>query len=602
MTDLHAIPVIDVAHELLGQENPERSTKTERHFPNHAGLFVNIEKNKWFSHGNAAGGDALDLVRFINQCDFKGGTDWLRSHGHIEQRRAVNGHRQLVAIHEYTDETGAVLFCKLRFDPKEPNGFEQRRPDGNGGWIYDLNGVRRVPYHLMEVNETIANGQPTFLVEGEKAADRLRARGVTATCTTDKPKQWGRLYADFFNGGDVIVLPDHDKPGEKQCALQANALVGHAKRVRVLRLPGLAETEDPYDWIEHGGTAEALWALVESDAVEWKAKEEKPTGWQAYVFTAASLRTTAFSDIQYIVHGIIPEGLSILAGRPKIGKSWMVLDTAIGVATGQNVLGGIKAVEGDVLYCALEDNKRRLQRRMNKLLSPFSGEWPERLTLATRWRRLDQGGVEDIEDWCDSVPEPRLIALDTLAGVRPARNGTDTLYDGDYKALQDIHHLASERGVGVVALHHTRKMEADDPIDTISGSLGLAGAADTCLILARGSAGTTLYVRGRDVEESERAIVFGSGNCRWTLLGDAAEEHLSETRKVILGALHAATDLLGPGAIAAITNIDVNNVGVVLHRMVAAGDAVQVSRGRYAHPSKEFATPCKNRKDVRKRG
>jgi AAA domain len=213
-----------------------------------------------------------------------------------------------------------------------------------------------------------------------------------------------------------------------------------------------------------------------------------------------------FPEISYVVPGIIPEGLTILAGRPKVGKSWMALDLAIGIATGKTVLGGLHVEQGDVLYCCLEDNPRRLQRRVTKLLSPFSNEWPERLTLATRWRRLDQGGVKDIEEWCGSVPEPRLVLLDTLAGVRPARSGTDTLYEGDYKALRDVHRFANERGMGAVALHHTRKMDADDPVDTISGSLGLAGAADTCLILARSSKGTTLYVRGRDIEEGERAI------------------------------------------------------------------------------------------------
>jgi AAA domain len=136
----------------------------------------------------------------------------------------------------------------------------------------------------------------------------------------------------------------------------------------------------------------------------------KAESWQTHVFTAAALRTMPFPPVSYVVPGLIPEGLTILAGRPKIGKSWLVLDLAIGTATGQNVLGGIKVVEGDVLYCALEDNPRRLQRRITKLLSPLGGDWPERLTLATRWRRLDEGGVEDIEAWCATVQNPRLGA------------------------------------------------------------------------------------------------------------------------------------------------------------------------------------------------
>ena len=133
--------------------------------------------------------------------------------------------------------------------------------------------------------------------------------------------------------------------------------------------------------------------------------------------------------------------------------------------------------------------------------------------------------------------------------------------------------------------------QADDPVDTISGSLGLAGAADTCLILARTSKGTTLYVRGREIEESEKAIIFGTENCKWTLLGNAAEIQRSDTRKSILASLNQATDLLNPGEIAALVELPRNTVDKTLARMAADGEVVQVSRGRYAHPEKEFATP-----------
>jgi hypothetical protein len=375
---------------------------------------------------------------------------------------------------------------------------------------------------------------------------------------------------------------------------------------------GISRVTHPKDWdeaarmgINAGKAADAAWAkeygpnvfgLRRNGHAEQPATDErKPTtnDWRSHVFTAAALRTMAFPDVSYVVPGIIPEGLTILAGRPKVGKSWMALDIAIGVATGVKVLGGVHVTQGDVLYCCLEDNKRRLQRRMTKLLSPFGGEWPERLTLATRWRRLDKGGVDDIEAWCESVSSPRLVLLDTLAGVRPVRGGTDTLYEGDYKALTDIHQLSNERAMGAMALHHTRKMDADDPVDTISGSLGLAGAADTCLILARGPKGTTLYVRGRDIEECERAVMFGTENCRWTVLGDAAEVYWSDSRSKILKALSAATGLLGPSEIATAADLTRSNVDTTLHRMAADGEVVQVARGRYAHPCKEFATPCK---------
>ena len=404
-----------------------------------------------------------------------------------------------------------------------------------------------------------------------------------------------------------MLLPDNDQPGEKHASDVAKSLAGVASRVRVLRLAGLPQGGDVYDWIEAGGDAQQLAQAVElADEVNGpdaqpvrNIPQPKATGWQAHVFTAAALRTMQFPEISYIVPGIIPEGLTILAGRPKIGESWMALDIAIGVATGKPVLGSVHVEQGDVLYCCLEDNKRRLQRRVTKLLSPFSDEWPERLTLTTRWRRLDQGGVEDIEAWCNSVREPRLVLLDTLAGVRPTRGNAETLYESDYRALLDVHRLSNERGIGAAALHHTRKMEADDPIDTISGSLGLPGVADTCLILAKTTQGTTLYVRGRDVEECERAITFGSGNCKWTLLGDAAEVHRSDGRKKILDALAKATDLMTPGDIEAATGIKRNSVDQFLLQMKASGEVVLIKRAHYCHPdhAAKHAIPPKNGKN-----
>jgi AAA domain len=448
------------------------------------------------------------------------------------------------------------------------------------------------------VVKAVAADTTIYIVEGEKSADALAEIGVCGTCSPHGAGKWRDGFSAFFHGADVVILPDNDVAGELHGQAVAKSLSAVAARVRVLRLAGVSDGGDVFDWLKAGGDADQL-AHAAEIADERKSDEPKAeqTGWQSHAFTAAALRTMAFPPVSYVVPGIIPEGLTILAGRPKIGKSWMALDLAIGIATGKPVLGGVHVEQGDVLNCCLEDNPRRLQRRVTKLLSPFTAEWPERLTLATRWRRLDDGGVEDIEAWCDSVPNPRLVLLDTLAGVRPSRSGTDTLYEGDYKALRDIHRFANDRGMGAVALHHTRKMDADDPVDTISGSLGLAGAADTCLVLARSSKGTTLYVRGRDIEEGERAVIFGTENCKWTLLGDAAEVYRSDSRSKILEALAGATELMGPAEIATATDIQRNNVDQLLHRMRTAGEVIQVSRGLYAHPSKDFATHPKKPKN-----
>jgi AAA domain len=225
-----------------------------------------------------------------------------------------------------------------------------------------------------------------------------------------------------------------------------------------------------------------------------------------------------------------------------------------------------------------------LQRRIDKLLSPFAAAWPERLTLANTWRRLDQGGVDDIRAWIEQADNPRLIVLDTLAGVKPIK--TQRGYTEDYESLAALHRLANEKGVSIIVLHHTRKMEADDPVDTVSGTLGLAGCADSVLVLNRSSQGTTLYVRGRDIEEAEHAVTFDKHACRWTILGSAADVHRSNERGKILDALLTATDLLGPQQIADRTRMKADNVRYLLGQMVECGEVLKAARGRYYHPDR----------------
>jgi len=250
------------------------------------------------------------------------------------------------------------------------------------------------------------------------------------------------------------------------------------------------------DLIEEINRARGRWERNGSK----RAKSSSTISWRAMAMTAAELQRREFPLVSWVVPGLIPEGVTLFAGKPKIGKSWWALDLALGVGSDRHVMGGIKPEHGDVLYAALEDNPRRLQKRVRKLLMPGSTSWPERLTLATAWRRLDQGGIEDIADWCDGAAQPKLVILDTLAGVRPIR--TSSGYTEDYDALAALHRLANDRGIAVVVLHHTRKMDAEDPVDQVSGTLGLAGCADTVIVLNRTSNGTTLYGRGRDRSSS----------------------------------------------------------------------------------------------------
>lgn len=305
-------------------------------------------------------------------------------------------------------------------------------------------------------------------------------------------------------------------------------------------------------------------------------------------FTAKELQGMEFPPIRWVVPDVLPEGLTILAGKPKLGKSWLALDAALAVANGGKVLGR-ECEPGPALYLALEDNQRRLQRRLNRI-EPH-GPWPEALEMHTRWPRFDAGGLDQIRAWIKSREGARLVIVDTLAVVRPVQKASETAHSSDYGALRGLHQLASIHGIGVVVVHHLRKADAEDPFDAVSGSTGLTGAADTTLILTRreGEGGCILYGRGRDVEEFETGLEFDPLHCRWRDVGDPVEAFASDTRAAIFAAIRQGHT--APGQIARETGLSDANVRQTLGRMVKAGDLRKDGRGLYSIPSDPLDPP-----------
>jgi hypothetical protein len=307
--------------------------------------------------------------------------------------------------------------------------------------------------------------------------------------------------------------------------------------------------------------------------------------------TARQLQGMSFPPIHWVVPGLLPEGLTILMGAPKLGKSWLALDIALGVARGSEVLGQ-SCEQGDVLLLALEDNERRLQDRLNKIAG--DGTWPDALAYATQWQRLNAGGLTAIERWIDSATNPRLVVVDTLAMVKPQAQGKGNAYEQDVAALRPLHQLASIRRVSVVVVTHKRKMEADDPLEGISGTNGLTGTADTTIALIRGNAPgeAILYGRGRDLAELERAVRLVE--CRWQVEGEPLEAFAGETWKAIIKAVRAGA--FTPKAIAASTGFTEDNTSQALGRMVKKGVLIKTKRGTYAYPMSE-PSGCQDGRD-----
>ena len=307
----------------------------------------------------------------------------------------------------------------------------------------------------------------------------------------------------------------------------------------------------------------------------------------AGTFTAADLMKEELPPVRWAVPGILPEGLSLLAGKPKLGKSWLALGLAVAKASGGGVaLGKIPVDQGEVLYLALEDNRRRLQNRLRKVLG--GDPPPEGLHIATEWARVDEGGAEALDDWLATHPDAGLVVVDILKVVRPSVSGNRGIYDADYEALQSMQRLAGTHGVSVLVVHHTRKMAAVDPVDEVSGSTGLSGGADGIMVLKRdrGKADAYLHVTGREIEnEAELALRWDASRASWTLAGDAEEYRLSQERRAVLRTLGPAGGGMSPKDIAEALDKSVGSVKVLLGEMVKDGQVSNSSYGKYDLPN-----------------
>jgi hypothetical protein len=482
---------------------------------------------------------------------------------------------RVVAEYIYRDPEGQPSRKVTRTEPK---GFSQYRWAGSA-WQAGVKGVPLYPYRLPEMLAAIHD--TVFICEGEKDADRLASLGYVATTNPMGAGKWHPDLSKWFAGKVCYILADNDDAGRDHARKVANELHPIADSVRVVELPGLPDKGDASDWLdaepEHG------FRMVET-ALEFpvwipEAEGEMMQPSPASTITAHDLQAMTFPPVSYVIPGYVVEGLSLLAGKPKIGKSWLVLDMAVAVARGGFVLGDIKCPEGDVLYAALEDNPRRLQNRMKKVLG--SQPWPKRLEFKTDMPRLNEGGVEVLIGWIKRCQKPRLIIVDTLAKVRAIKKGNEDPYASDYAAVTGLKAIADEYGIAIVLVHHVRKMDADDPLDTVSGTTGLTGAVDSILVLNRSRQGVTLYGRGRDIEEIEKAAEFNRDTCRWIVKGDAQNVQRSDARNEILAVLKAGEPMTAREVHDLCNDLEYENVRKLLQRMVATGDVNREARGKY---------------------
>jgi len=249
-----------------------------------------------------------------------------------------------------------------------------------------------------------------------------------------------------------------------------------------------------------------------------------------------TLMAQEYEPLKFAVEKILPHGLFILAGSGKIGKSWLSLDLCVNVATGGK-LWDFSSEQGDVLYLALEDNYPRLQDRLNKIQAASVDI--SRLKLTTAAFGISSGLLEQAHNHLANYPDTKLIIIDTLERVRDTEFNKN-IYACDYRDMTSLRGITDKHSLTLLLIHHTRKMSDSDPLNTLSGSMGLVGSVDGVFVLEKDSRighDAKLTIANRDTEGFCFKLRFDPEHCKWAFIGNDdghMEEKLDEKDEWLL--------------------------------------------------------------------
>lgn len=292
--------------------------------------------------------------------------------------------------------------------------------------------------------------------------------------------------------------------------------------------------------------------------------------------SAVELSRMNVKPVEFVIEGLIPVGLMLLASPPKYGKSWLCLYMALAAAAGREFLK-FKTNKCGVLYLSLEDRYDRLKSRTEKILDgqPF----PEGLELAIESINLDNGLIEQLEGFLKEHPATKLIIIDTFVKVRGEAKRGETAYTLDSREAGAIKKFADDNGLAVVLVTHTRKgIDPDDPFVNITGTYGVAGVADNMIVLTkqkRGDEVTKMSVTGRDISYEEYPLTFDGQRGLWIRQSDSFDDFIA---RADLEAKRAAY-MIG------------NTRKTILKLLEENGGVWRGSCGSVITKSKEYGTP-----------
>jgi len=500
------------------------------------------EKTTFHCRQKCFNGDLITLVMKSYNVDFKTAVQQIASiAGYVtsiaphrpSESKAQTGAKQFQdgtvrkTEYIYTDTNGNPHHKIVRLDGIE---VSTGKPDKTccqykmvlGKWVKGAPAMK-YPYRLPDVLQA----KTVFIVEGEKTADCLNAVGIRNAIATTSPggvpsgKLWEGWHT-YIENKAIRIFPDNDDPGRKYARTVTTVILetNPSADVKIVELPGLPPKGDFVDWYEADATdivkrlselCTNATAITPDEVATWSQAESaqgsaknKPVNQFLLARGTDEILWTEYPPMRWIVEGLIPEGLTILAGKSKAGKSWLLLQMALAVAKGQSFLG-FDTVTTKAVYLALEDSERRVQSRMKYQQQSGSVN----LKILDRW----EGGLDALVRDLPAIPDVQLLIIDTWGRfIGKGKNGKKV--DGnDYHDVTEnvgrLHSIAKEHGIAVIVCTHTKKgVGADDWLDDVIGSVALVGCADTILKFSRvrKSDEGNLDVTGRDVHEQSIGI------------------------------------------------------------------------------------------------
>lgn len=377
---------------------------------------------------------------------------------------------------------------------------------------------------------------------------------------------------------EIILAFDNDDAGKKGTESICNHL---QKSVNVLHLK---KHKDITELIVNGG-AQAI-----SDKDYSEIKKLKPVKYQQScirLLSAKQIQDTKLEPIEWLAEGFLTEGLFILAGPPKVGKSWLSLNIAISVAKGNMVLSSFKTNKAGVVYLALEDNHRRIQSRIqNNLYYETDKKAPDNLyfpEFTNKVPKLNEGGIDELEKLVQDKPEVKLIIIDTLGRIRAdKRRGDNNIYLADYELLAELQEFALRNKICVLVVHHTKKGSEDNVFEEISGTTGITGAADAMLVLKKVRGEHKLFITGRDIVEAEYKVAIDERSCIWYISEEVKDaKRITAEREQILALLRDYGRGMKTGEIADLLGKEKSNISKLLKKLIEDRYLVSPKYGYY---------------------